>query len=54
MPTPPSGDPETVWPERERIPADLLVLIGAAVIVALGFGLIAPLLPQYAKKKKKT
>jgi MFS family permease len=35
--------------ERERIPADLLVLIGAAVIVALGFGLIAPLLPQYAK-----
>lgn len=34
---------------RERIPADLLVLIGAAVIVALGFGIIAPLLPQYAK-----
>ncbi|MGO1320909.1 MAG: MFS transporter [Galactobacter sp.] len=47
MPTPPSSS--TAPGERERIPADLLVLIGAAVIVALGFGLIAPLLPQYAK-----
>jgi MFS family permease len=49
MPTPPSSAGWAAPAERERIPTDLLVLIGAAVIVALGFGLIAPLLPQYAK-----
>jgi len=32
-----------------RIPRDIKVLIGAALIVALGFGLIAPILPQYAR-----
>lgn len=49
--------PKSVLParaERERIPADLLVLIGAALIVALGFGLIAPILPQYAKSFQVT
>ncbi len=33
----------------ERLPRDLVVLIGAALIVALGFGLIAPILPSYAQ-----
>lgn len=46
MPTPPAA--ARTLPE-ERIPRDILVLIAAAVIVALGFGLIAPILPQYAK-----
>lgn len=46
MPTPPRAAPQL---PAERIPRDIQVLIGAAVIVALGFGLIAPILPQYAK-----
>ena len=33
----------------ERLPRDIKVLIAAALIVALGFGLIAPILPQYAQ-----
>lgn len=51
MPTLRAGVPR---PPRERIPGDLLVLIGAALIVALGFGLIAPILPQYAKSFQVT
>ncbi|WP_418909322.1 MFS transporter [Glutamicibacter endophyticus] len=33
---------------REPIPREIQVLIVAAFIIALGFGLIAPILPQYA------
>lgn len=36
-------------PAPQRLPRDVVVLIGAALIVALGFGLIAPILPQYAQ-----
>lgn len=32
-----------------RLPAEIWVLIGAAFIIALGFGLVAPALPQYAR-----
>ncbi|MBF6174880.1 MFS transporter [Nocardia blacklockiae] len=32
-----------------RLPAEIWVLIGAAFIIALGFGLVAPVLPQYAR-----
>ena len=31
-----------------RIPAELKVMIAAAFIVAIGFGIVAPILPQYA------
>ncbi|WP_280318396.1 MFS transporter [Nocardia wallacei] len=32
-----------------RLPVEISVLIGAAFIIALGFGLVAPVLPQYAR-----
>jgi len=32
-----------------RLPAETWVLIGAAFIIALGFGLVAPALPQFAR-----
>ncbi|MDR2255620.1 MAG: MFS transporter [Arthrobacter sp.] len=46
MPASPTPSP-TAAPER--LPRDIVVLIGAALIVALGFGLIAPILPSYAQ-----
>ena len=42
----------TVLPETEqtpRIPREIWVLIGAAFIIAVGFGLITPVLPQFAQ-----
>lgn len=35
-------------PARTRIPAELKVLIASAFIIAIGFGIVAPILPQYA------
>ena len=35
--------------ERPRIPREIWVLIGAAFIIAVGFGLITPVLPQFAR-----
>ncbi len=41
-----------VFPVRaargERLPVEIWVMIGAAFLIALGFGLVAPALPQYA------
>ncbi|WP_227983607.1 MFS transporter [Nocardia spumae] len=34
---------------RSRLPAETWVLIGAAFVIALGFGLVAPALPQFAR-----
>ena len=34
--------------ERLRVPREITILLIAAFIIALGFGLIAPILPQYA------
>jgi len=36
-------------PERDRIPREIWVLIAAAFVIALGFGLITPVLPQFAQ-----
>ena len=36
-------------PETPTIPREIKVLIAAAFVIALGFGLIAPILPQFAK-----
>jgi len=36
-------------PERDRIPRAIWVLIAAAFVIALGFGLITPVLPQFAQ-----
>ena len=33
----------------DRIPREIWVLIGAAFIIAVGFGLITPVLPQFAR-----
>lgn len=37
-----------VRPAAPRIPAELKVLIASAFIIAIGFGIVAPILPQYA------
>jgi MFS family permease len=34
---------------RERIPREIWVLVAAAFVIAVGFGLISPVLPQYAR-----
>lgn len=44
IPSPPSGAP----PSPERIPRQIWVLVLAAFAIAIGFGIIAPVLPQYA------
>lgn len=40
-------DPDTE--ERPRLPRELKVLIAAAFVIAIGFGLVAPVLPQFAQ-----
>ena len=42
---PPSRDRR---PSRPPLPRDVKVLVAAAFVIAIGFGIIAPLLPQYA------
>lgn len=39
----------TLPPKQPTIPREIKVLIAAAFVIALGFGLIAPILPQFAK-----
>ena len=34
---------------RPRLPREIWVLAGAALLIALGFGLVAPVLPQFAR-----
>ncbi|MGA8258291.1 MAG: MFS transporter [Nocardioides sp.] len=36
-------------PVRPAIPAEIKVLIGSAFVIAIGFGLISPVLPAYAR-----
>ncbi len=48
----PEAVPDPVQAEplvRERIPREIWVLIAAAFTIALGYGLISPVLPQFAK-----
>ncbi|MCK1803039.1 MFS transporter [Brevibacterium sp. R8603A2] len=40
--------PDTTVPEA-KLPADIWVLVSAAFIVAIGYGIIAPVLPQFAE-----
>lgn len=35
--------------ERPKIPTEIRVLVAAAFVIAIGFGLISPVLPQFAK-----
>ncbi|OIJ35721.1 hypothetical protein BK826_06730 [Rothia kristinae] len=42
---PPAEDPQT---DRTPVPQDLKVMIVAAFVIAVGYGLVAPVLPQFA------
>ena len=44
-----SATPLTGTVEKVRIPREIWVLIAAAFVIALGFGLILPVLPQFAQ-----
>ncbi len=35
--------------ERPPIPGEILVLVGSAFVIAIGFGLVSPVLPAYAR-----
>lgn len=35
-------------PQQDRLPRDIKVMLAAAFLIALGFGLVAPVLPQFA------
>ncbi len=35
-------------PNRQKLPRDIKVMLAAAFLIALGFGLVAPVLPQFA------
>ena len=34
---------------REPIPSEIKVLVGSAFVIAIGFGLVSPVLPAYAR-----
>lgn len=50
--TPPVFDPRTIDPNR--VPTGLKVLIVASFMIAVGFGLVAPVLPNYAQNFNAT
>ncbi|MGO1165186.1 MAG: MFS transporter [Janibacter sp.] len=41
--------PDVTADERPKVPTEILVLVAAAFVIAIGFGLISPVLPQFAK-----
>ncbi|MHA7142619.1 MFS transporter [Arthrobacter sp. Sr33] len=47
--SPAAGDSAVAPAERIRIPEEIWVLIAAAFVIAIGFGLVAPVLPQFAQ-----
>lgn len=47
--TPTPIAPESA-PQDRRLPRDIWILISAAFVIALGYGLIAPILPQFANQ----
>lgn len=46
--SPGSLESTRVKPEKEPLPRDIKVMLAAAFLIALGFGLVAPVLPQFA------
>ena len=36
-------------PQKPKLPSEVWVLITANVVIALGYGVVAPVLPQYAR-----
>ncbi|WP_409484598.1 MFS transporter [Arsenicicoccus dermatophilus] len=50
MPSTPAAVPTLpTAPDADHIPREIWVLVAAALFIALGFGLIAPVLPAYAR-----
>lgn len=47
-PSEPSGA-GAVRPDRAPIPREIWILVGAAFVIALGFGIVSPVLPAYAR-----
>lgn len=45
---PRSVEEPRIRPEKEPLPRDIKVMLAAAFLIALGFGLVAPVLPQFA------
>jgi ACDE family multidrug resistance protein len=41
------GDCKT--PNKPKLPSEVWVLVTANVVIALGYGVVAPVLPQYAR-----
>lgn len=44
-----SSEPEGDCSTETRLPREVWLLVGANVVVALGYGVVAPVLPQYAR-----
>ena len=40
--------PPAAAPDRDRVPQQITVLIAAAFVIAIGYGIVAPVLPQFA------
>lgn len=40
--------PQPAAPDRDRVPQQITVLIAAAFVIAVGYGIVAPVLPQFA------
>ncbi len=41
--------PSTTPPDRIAIPREIWILVGAAFVIAIGFGIVSPVLPAYAR-----
>jgi MFS transporter, ACDE family, multidrug resistance protein len=43
------GECQGSSPDKQKLPSEVWVLITANVVIALGYGVVAPVLPQYAR-----
>lgn len=49
MSTPTSPSKKTLDPAAVKLPREIKVLVAAAFLIAIGFGIVAPILPQFAQ-----
>src|SRR5699024_12176852 len=45
----PAGENRGMPEAKIRIPSQIWVLVGAAFVIAIGYGLVSPILPSYAR-----
>ena len=43
------GDCQASTPDKPKLPSEVWVLVTANAVIALGYGVVAPVLPQYAR-----